>query len=235
MCPDFSSRSERAELMDDPSINAAELEQTVDHLARVNTVLGGHRPTVKGIEALAGDREELSVLDIGTGSGDVPKRLVKWAQSRGTKLRVTGIDLSPTIAAHARRCCEGFENIEIEQYDLFNMPDDKTYDIVHAALVLHHLPGKAAAKGLKKMYELSRLGVVINDLHRHRLAYLGSRLILPLLSKNRLIRHDGALSVMRSFTREELYALARRAGLPRPSIRWRALFRWQMVVRKGQA
>lgn len=234
MYPDFSRRSERSEWMDDPSIDSSELEETLDHLARVNRVLGGHRPTVKGVDKLAGDRGQLSVLDVGTGSGDVPRKLARWARRRGMKLRVTGIDRSPIIVDHAKRRCEGFDNIEIEQVDLFDIPDRNSYDIVHASLLLHHLPGESAVDGLKKMYEVSRLGVVINDLHRHPLGYVGSKIILALLSKNRLIRHDGPLSVLRAFERDELYSLAQKAGLPRPTIRWRPFFRWQMVIQKEQ-
>lgn len=226
----FSTRSHRSELMDDPDVDPALLCQTLDDLARVNTVLGGYSPSIQGVARLSKGATSVSVLDVGTGGGDTPRRLIQWADSRNIDLSVRGIDLSPVAAEFARMQCSDFPRIHIEQCDLFSMSGSQRFDIVHAALMLHHLDDTRAIQGLQKMYELSRLGVVINDLHRHPLAYLGSRVILPVLSKNHLIRHDGSLSILRAFTRRELSTLTDEAGLPRPQIRWFPLFRWQLII-----
>ena len=230
MTIDFSQRSERTELMDEPTIEARELEETLEDLARVNRFFGGYSPSIRGVADLVGERRRASVLDVGTGSGDTPRRLVRWGRRHQKSFDITGIDLSPETIDYARRRSSSFDEIDFEVCDLFEMPPESSFDVVHAALMLHHLPDEDAVAGLRKMYEMSRLGVVINDLHRHPVAYAGSRMLLPVLSKNRLIRHDGPLSVLRAFRKEELETLAVRAGLPHFRIRWQPMFRWQLVI-----
>lgn len=232
MFPDFNARSDRTELIDDLSIVGSELEETLDGLERINSLLGGYAPSIAGVDSLANGSPTLSLLDVGTGCADTPRRLAGWANRRSIDFYVQGIDLSPTTVAHARRRSIAYRNIDIELRDLFAMPDDERFDIVHAALMLHHLADDEAAEALRKMYALSRLGVVINDLHRHPIGYFGSQVLLPILSRNRLVRHDGPISFLRAFRREELLELASRAGLPEPEIRWRPLFRWQMIIRR---
>lgn len=230
MVPDFSLRSDRLELMDDPDVDDALLDNTLAELARVNAVLGGYSPSLGGIADLASQRRELTVLDVGCGGGDTARVLARWADRQEIRLQVLGIDLLPTAIDHARRHSQNWPNLKFEQIDLFNLDDPSAFDIVHAALMLHHLPDARAQQALVQMHRLSRLGVVINDLHRHRVPYYASRILLPAISKNPMIRHDGALSILRAFRRPELLALVDDADLPRPQLRWRFPFRWQLVI-----
>ena len=230
---DFDSRSTALELMDEPGLDPAELAETLGELVFVNKFLGGHASTLDGMARLIPpDRREFDVLDVGSGGGDTARRIVEWASRRGLTARVHGIDLSPETVACARRANAGLPGIDFTAADLFDLPAMRKYDIVHAALVLHHLPDETAVKALAKMFELSRLGLVINDLHRHPAAYHSINGLTALLSKNRLIRHDAPLSVLRAFRRSELEDLTRRAGLPAGEVSWRWAFRWLMVVRK---
>lgn len=216
--------------MDDLSLDDRRLAHTFDELVRVNRLLGGYEPSLAGLKRLLGERRRLSLLDVGTGGGDFPQRLARWASKRGVELEVLGIDLSPTAVDSARRRCQGSAGIRFERRDLFAMSGQARFDVVHAALMLHHLDAEHAASGLRRMYELSRLGVVINDLHRHPLAYLGSRIALPLISRSQIIRHDGALSVLRAFRSADLYRLTDQAELPPPELTWHFPFRWRMVI-----
>lgn len=235
MKTDFSTRSTRRELMDDPSIDEGELAKTLDDLGVVNAVLGGHRTSVAGLEELVGThRRSLTVLDIGAGGGDLIRRLCRWAQRRGIDFYGKGIDLSPKAVRHARRRSRFYCNAEFECRDLFELPEEPVFDVVHASLLLHHLSDEEAVEGLRIMYAASRSGVVINDLHRHPVGYYGARTILPVLSRNRLVRHDGPLSILRAFRREELQQLVERAGLPPAKIRWRPMFRWQCIIERGR-
>lgn len=231
--PNFSARSNRQELMDDLTIQGSELHETLDGLERINRVFRGYEPSIGGIAALIAAhpyQREFSVLDVGTGSADTPRVLSRWAKLKNVQLKIHGIDLTPTTIKHARMRSLNYPNIHIEQRDLFLIEPHLQFDIVHAALMLHHLNDDDAIRALRKMYKLSLLGVVINDLHRHPLNFAGSRMFLPMLSKSRLIRHDGPLSVLRAFTRRELISLIKRADLPTPHIRWRSPFRWQVVI-----
>lgn len=240
LLPDFSKRSERLELMDDLSIQGDELEETLDQLERINALTRGPAISIAGIESLLPSGvDELSVLDVGSGAGDIPRRVVEWADSRDLSVSIKGIDLSRTTVqiarARARRARQRAarttrqERMEFELKNLFEIPDTDNYDIVHASLVLHHFPGEEAAEALAKMHRLSRYGVVINDLQRHPLPWLGLRLGLPVFTQNRLIKNDGPLSVLRGFTRRELLDLGRRAGIKTPSVAWEFPFRWLMV------
>lgn len=228
----FEARSEALELMDDPALDPGELAETLAQLAVINERLGGHAATLAGLARLVppGPRE-LDVLDVGCGGGDTARAVVEWARRRGQVARVRGIDLSSETVACARRACAGTPGLEFAAADLFDLPA-RRYDVVHAALVLHHLPDDTAARALARMFELSRLGIVINDLHRHPAAYHAIKAAAALARANRLIRHDGPLSVLRAFRRRDLEELARRGGLPAPEISWRWAFRWLMTARK---
>ncbi|MEK7384733.1 MAG: methyltransferase domain-containing protein [Elusimicrobiota bacterium] len=230
---DFGSRSAALELMDEPGLDPAELAETLRGLALINKRLGGHASTLDGLARLiAPGRREFDVLDVGAGGGDTARRIVEWARGRGLRARVHGIDLAPEAVAYARRMSAGLPELEFAAAALFDLPTPRKYDVVHAALVLHHLPDGTAVPALAKMFELCRLGLVVNDLHRHPVAYHAISALTGLLSKNRLIRHDAPLSVLRAFRRRDLEDLARRAGLSEPEVYWRWAFRWLMVVRR---
>ncbi len=230
LLPDFSQRSERLELMDDLSIQGDELEETLHQVERINACTRGPAISISGVETLVPPGlEHLTVLDVGTGSGDIPRRIADWADDKPFSVAIKGIDLSHTTIGLARRRTTRSERLEFELKNLFDMPDDEKYDVVHASLVLHHFPGREAVDALDKMYRLCRYGVIVNDLQRHPLPWLGLRLGLPLVTRNRLVRNDGPLSVLRGFTRRELFHTARAAGVETPSVAWQFPFRWLLV------
>jgi 2-polyprenyl-3-methyl-5-hydroxy-6-metoxy-1,4-benzoquinol methylase len=231
--PDFACRSRLAELMDDPGVAAAEMRRTLDELEWINRALNGYAPSLAGIAALLpGDARELTLLDVGTGCGDLPRRVVRWAGGRGVRARVVGIDVAPAAVEHAILRSSGCEGVSFERADLFALPAAERFDIVHAAMVLHHFEDEKAPLALRRMFELARWGIVVNDIHRHPLAYHGIRLLTRCLSQSRLIRNDAPLSVLRAFRRGELERLVREAGLPAGEIHWHWAFRWRLVVRK---
>jgi 2-polyprenyl-3-methyl-5-hydroxy-6-metoxy-1,4-benzoquinol methylase len=230
---DYSRRSREAELLDDAALDGDELARTLDELETINRLLGGHAASFAGLEELLpATPRSLSVLDVGTGCGDFPRRVSAWARRRGIEVRVRGIDLSAATVAHARARSRELAALEFEQADALALPADQCFDVVHAGMVLHHLEGERAVEFLRRLYGAARLGVVVNDIHRHPLAYHSIRLLTRALSRSRLVRNDAPVSVLRAFRRHELEALATAAGLPRPRIAWRWAFRWVMVVRR---
>ncbi len=232
--PDFSKRSARLELLDDLSIDGEELEDTLRQVEQINVLSRGPTISLAGLECLLPDGlDQLSVLDVGTGSGDIPRRIADWAEKKPFSVAIKGIDLSHTTIRYARRRTTRDERLEFELKNLFDLPDDEQYDLVHASLVLHHFPGDEAARALDKMYRLSRYGVIINDLQRHPVPWLGLRLALPIFSRNRLVKNDGPLSVLRGFTRRELMRLARGVGVSQPSVAWEFPFRWLLLCPKS--
>ena len=107
---------------------------------------------------------------------------------------------------------------------------DDAVDLTLAALFLHHFEGPQAVALLREMQRVARIGIVVNDLHRHPLAYWGIRLVGALVPTSAMFRHDAPLSVLRGFSRDELTALARQANLSRAVIRWHWAFRWTLTT-----
>lgn len=230
MTPDFSRRSDELELMDSEDPSEEELRRTFGSLALINRGLGGRAATLGALESLTPPGlRRLRVLDVGCGDGETTAAMLDWARARGISSEAHGIDLSAaSIRLAERRRRPG---LSFSRRDLFELGAGETYDIVHAGLLLHHCPGESAAQALRTMYARSRLGLAVNDLHRHPLAYRAIQ-GLTALSADRLLRHDAPLSVLRGFVKSELVDLCRRAGLPAPEIRWRWAFRWSLVARR---
>ncbi|HEY8168161.1 MAG: methyltransferase domain-containing protein [Candidatus Limnocylindrales bacterium] len=200
--------------LDDPDALAGNLRD----LRRINRWLGGVRVSARAIDALVAHRGGLTVLDIGTGGADIPLALLARGDRRGQRVAVVAIDSRPEIVALARQAADAAEappgRLEIRQADGLGLPfANDGFDIAHASLVLHHLEPKAAVQLLREMARVARLGVVVNDLQRSRLGWLGAWLIGHLLTGNRYTRTDAPLSVRRAYTAEEAAALLGAADL----------------------
>ena len=104
----------------------------------------------------------------------------------------------------------------------------KSYDVVLSTLVCHHLSDEQLTSFFSSAQRIARKKVIINDLHRHPLALLLFKMASPVLFRNRLVQHDGALSIRKAFSREDLVNVFKQAGLipSRYSIKWRWAFRW---------
>ena len=246
LMPDYSIRSDGPELMDDLSIGGDELRQTLDQIATINGWLGGYRPSIAGVrKLLPRDATGFSLLDVGCGKGDTCQQIARWARRHKLDATLRGIDLHEDTINHARACLANAPGaaitpitpitpITFDVQDLFEMPDEPVADIVHAAMVLHHFPGDTAKRALEKMSRLARIGVVVNDIHRHWFAYRSINLLTGLLSRNRLVRNDAGVSVLRAFVRKEWRDLCDVPGYDPPDVRWRWAFRWQVTMPRSR-
>jgi SAM-dependent methyltransferase len=233
--PDLRERSAAEELMDDRSIGGAELEGALRELRVINRVLASARPTVEGVERLwraAGCPRRLSLLDVGAGSGDGCRALLRWAERRGVALAITLVDIHPETCAEAARFFQGEPRVSVRQGDLFDLPPGSA-DIVTAVFLLHHFPDALLGRALEALARAARIGVVVNDLHRSRVAWAAIRLATAALSRNRMIRHDAPLSVARGFRAADLRRLRALPGLERLWFAWRPMYRWLVVIPHG--
>ena len=209
--------TDAVELLDGPLDDPATLVGNLRDLGRINRLLGGAQLSAIAIEALAAHRDELSLLDIGTGGADIPLDLIARARRRGRRLRVMAMDSRPEVVAAAVRCRPEIattDGLELRVGDGRSLDyQARSFDVAHASLVVHHLGPVDAVALLREMGRVSRLGVVVNDLDRSRLGWIGAWLIGHLLTRNRYTRHDAPLSVKRAYRAPEMTAMLRSAGL----------------------
>ncbi len=205
------------EFLDGPLDDPATLAGNLRDLRRVNRWLGGVAVTSAAIEALAAHRAGLSILDVGTGGADIPLALLSRATARDRTLRIVGLDSRPEVlaaAALADRAVTETDGLTLQVGDGRSLPfADDTFDVVHASMVLHHLDGDDGPALLREMARVGRLGIVVNDLDRSRLAWVGAWLMSHVLTGNRYTRHDAPLSVRRAYRVDEALALVRGSGL----------------------
>lgn len=232
--PRFDSRARGEEWMDDFSISDARLARALDDLDRANRWLGGVAATRRVLAPLLAQQRRLTVLDLGAGRGDLAGDLVRWAERHEAEIRVTALDANPATVDYARAHLDQElpaplrSRVEVVVGDAFHLEKTQRHDVVHASLFLHHFDDPGVVRLLGGMQAAARLGIIVNDLHRHPLAYYGVRVGGRLLGASPMFRHDGPLSVLRGFRRAELSTLARRAGLATPRLRWHWAFRWTL-------
>lgn len=226
---EFKERSYEPELLDlGPSYYThEEYEDCLHQLDRIGRYLGGNRATLKNLHTLP---KPNSILDVGCGGGHFTMELAK----QFPMAQVVGIDISTEAIAFARN---KLQNTNIGNV-LFEVPTSEqlsyspnSFDIVTSTLMCHHLKDDQLIDFLKKSYQIATKTIIINDLHRHWLAYVSFALIAKPLFCNRLIFHDGLLSIKRGFKKPDWIYYLKAAGIPLEycSITWHWAFRW--VVR----
>ena len=210
-------RIDAVELLDGPLDDPAALAANLRDLRRINRWLGGTTISAAAIDALAAHRQDLTLLDIGTGGADIPIALLERARARGRRMSIVAIDSRPEIlvaALRERSVAAVTEGLQLHVGDGRSLPyPDRSFDVTHASLVLHHCTPDEAAALLREMARVSRLGIVINDLDRGWLGWIGAWLLGHLLTGNRYTRHDAPLSVRRAYRAAEVAVMLRAAGL----------------------
>lgn len=231
----LKQRSYEPELMDDLTLSGEELRRNLEELEVINNWLGGYNVVLDALEKLLGNYTgpPLRIADIGCGGGDTLRSIAKWARQKKLPLRLTGIDANDFMVQYARKRCGGFPEISVKQYDVFSESfQNQTYDIVVCSLFCHHFTNEQLVHMFRQLHRQAGIAVIINDLHRHWLAYYAIKYITAAFSGSRLVRNDAPLSVRRAFRRKELQLLLQQAGVPGYSLRWMWAFRWQLLLKK---
>ena len=229
-------RSDTRELLDGDRFDQAELAANLRDIRRVNHLLGGTQTTLRHLpDVLAGisPGEPVTILDLATGSADIPVAISKWAVNAGQQVAITASDYSDEILAVAREQIADHPHIKLAQYDArgVSLPD-RSFDLVLCALSLHHFSPDEAVLVLREMYRLARIGFILNDLRRSRLGWLAAWIAARLTTRNRLTRHDAPLSVRRAYTPAELDDLLCRAGIDGATISTHRWFRMAAVYHR---
>jgi SAM-dependent methyltransferase len=229
-------RGEAQELLDLPEHEPAELGANLRDIQRVNRLAGGSATTLRHLPGLLDhiprDRPA-EILDLATGSGDIPRAIMAWAARCDRSIRLTVTDLSPQILAEARRTLSDVPGVTFTICDARAVPmPERTFDVVLCSLALHHFAPEEAVQVLREMDRLSRTGFILNDIRRCLEGYIAAWGASRVATRNRLTRHDMPLSVLRAYTPDELRALLQQAGIPDARVTTHPLFRMAAVRRK---
>lgn len=215
--PGLAVRERVPELMDDPGIDPAEHRRALAGLARINRVTDSAGLLWPTIRALAAElRRPVRVLDVATGSGDVPRRLAERAKQAGVPLQVAGCDLSPTAIKEAT---SHESDVRFFVHDVLHERLPTGFDVVTCSLFLHHLEEADAIALFVQMEHAAGRLVLVNDLARSRFNYWAVWAACRLLTTSPVVRFDGPASVRSAFTPAEAVALAERAGLSGATVR----------------
>ncbi len=209
------------ELLDGPLDDHVTLGGNLRDLGRVNRFMGGTRLSRTALDALVGRSADagapVTLLDVGTGAADIPRALLADWQQRGRRLEITAVDdrpeiLDAAVALDPKLRATPRLTLAVADGRALPWPDD-AFDVVHCSLLLHHLDEPAAVAVLCEMARVARRGIVVNDLVRGRLFWVGAWLLAHVATRNRFTRHDAPLSVRRAWSAQELRALLAVAGL----------------------
>jgi 2-polyprenyl-3-methyl-5-hydroxy-6-metoxy-1,4-benzoquinol methylase len=224
--PDFSVRADQAELMDADDLDPAIYAALIADLARVNTITLARPPTLAWLAQATRGVDSFSLVDVGFGHGDMLRAIAGWAQRNGKTARLVGVDLNPRSAPVARTATDPALGIDYRTGDAAAL--DFAPDFIVSSLVAHHMGNAELIGFLRWMEATAARGWFINDLHRHRVAWAGFRLLAGVLRWHPIVRHDGALSVRRAFVRSDWDRLLLAADLAQPpvAVRWHLPFRW---------
>ncbi|HXK27477.1 MAG TPA: methyltransferase domain-containing protein [Candidatus Binatia bacterium] len=224
-------RSYEKEMMDLPGQPRELLEDDLRNLHVINRLLGNYRSVVRGLNSLVGTQKIdcFSLLDVGTGSGDIPARITDWARQRGIKSSIVALEPEPVTAQVAatltnppfipllQRGNEGDFlrcGITVVRGDGMAPPfHSGSFDFVLASQLLHHFSEEQIIRLLRVWSPLARRAIIVSDLVRHPLAYYGIRLLTKCFTRNAMTRTDAPLSVARAFTLAEWRALLREADV----------------------
>ncbi len=227
-------RSNRSEIMDDFTLNGEMLLNTSDQIANINRILGGNKTTINGLKRILNDLPKdktYTIIDLGCGNGDLLRVIAEFGKKMAFKFNLIGIDANVHILSHAKELSQYYREISYIHQDVLASDYKPLHcDIVLATLFLHHLSEENCLQLLSKQLEKTKLGIVINDLHRHPLAYYLFKFVC-LGINNPMVRNDGLISILRGFKKEDLQQMSNKLNV-KSSITWRWAFRYQWIIKK---
>jgi SAM-dependent methyltransferase len=209
-------RSEEKEMMDLPGNPRWLLEEDLANLRAFNRHFGGYRSALRGVQRLIDHKklDRFSLLDVGTGSGDIPAVLAGWARTRGIAAAFTALEAEPVTLAAAARQTRNYSEINLVRGDGLTPPFQAgSFDFVLASQFLHHFSENHIVALLRTWSAIARRAIIVSDLVRHPVAYYGIRSLTRLFTRNVMTLTDAPLSVQRAFTVAEWRELFHRADV----------------------
>ncbi len=228
----ITTRSSEKEFLDDSSLNTQDLYQNLSELDSINKFTGGYRASIKGLKFLLSKKPGIqSILDIGFGGGDSILQLNKFAGKNKIKIFFYGVDLKSDCFNYAIQRLAHFRNVKLLCSDYKNIQPElyKKTDVIHCSLFLHHLE-EAEIINLFQTARAYNCILLINDLHRNKIAYHGIKFLTGVFSKSWLVKNDAPISVKRGFNKKELETMLKKAGFTNYFVKWHFAFRYIAIA-----
>lgn len=214
----LETRAIAEEMMDDPSLDPAVYADVMRDLGRVNSVTMARRPTLDFLKRARIPSQQFRLLDVGYGGGDMLRAIANWAMKRGMKADLVGVDLNPRSEIAARAATPVTMPIRYITGDYADSAHEG-FDFIISSLVAHHMTRAELIAFLRFMDSNAKRGWFINDLHRHGFAWLGYPVLATLMRWHPIVRHDGRLSIARSYRPDEWPPLFEEAGIENARVR----------------
>jgi len=237
MLIDLSERSNQPELMDDFQEGLKSLRIVFDDINRVNSILGGSSITVNAVAKLmqAHPQESYTVVDMGCGDGNMLREVARYCAKRNIKVRLVGIDLNADALQLAEEASKNYPGIEYQHRDILELKArDLNCDIIINTLTMHHFVNRDLLYFLQKFNQLARIGVVINDLHRSRLAYYLFKAFSLIFIKTETAKIDGLISISKGFIKSDLIKYSKSLPEIQHDIRWKWAFRYVWIMQPNR-
>lgn len=200
------------EMMDRRQPVSAELERDLKRIRQLNCWFGSYRLVLSFMRGWIKPGARLRIVDLATGSGDIPRLIVDYARNRGALVEVDAVDGQPSTLQIAEQLSTGHPEISYRQANILEWDNLQAYDIALCSLALHHFSNEDAVKVLRRCRELSQKFVLVSDLRRGFLLQTGVDLLTALIFREPMTRFDARLSAERAFSFDEMRDLAIRAG-----------------------
>lgn len=224
----FRNRNYQPERIDTGDYTPEEYDRFLHDIRLVNRFAGDNRALKKTLlrEIEKKDLKEFSVLDIGAGSGELLRTIAKFARNQKRETKLYGLELNTRSADAILEESKNFAEIKAVQSNALNLPfADKSFDYAICSLFTHHLSDENVIKTLAEMARVSRRQIFVIDLHRHRTAYIFYKIFCVAFRISELVRHDGSLSILKSFKPYELKVFGEKADLKNVSVKRHFPFR----------
>lgn len=238
MRQDLTERVSLPEIMDDLNCSGSVVIQTLQELDTINRLLGGNNVTISGLDQLLTAHRpegEIIIADLGSGSGAMLEIIDKWCSAQNIRSKFIGFDANPNIVAYARKEHPSNDILFKTADVLSDQFREERFDIAMATLFLHHFSHEQLVALLKSLKQQARIGIIVNDIHRHWLAYHSIQLLTRWFSKSTMVKYDAPLSVRRAFRKQEIVQIMKEAEISNYELTWKWAFRWQLVISTGLA
>lgn len=231
------NRTLTAEIMDDFDLKGDSLRDALDKIASINQWLGGNKLTLNSVKKLiqkASISDTITIVDVGCGNGDMLRALADFGRKNQLNWKLLGIDANAFTIDYAQKCSEFYPEITYQCLDVFSVDfQEIQYDLLLCTLTLHHFSDDDISRLLQIFYQNAKIGVIVNDLHRSKIAYRLFQLLCLVFNLNEMSQKDGLTSILRGFKKKELLDFTKALNPKDYVVSWKWAFRYQWILKKN--